>query len=135
MLAQALKDSAKTAFADDEAKERKEDYLNDWQKFLRGIYGSGAIGVFERPIDFLMPIYGARSTATGNALGKTGIPFVKGIANAVIGEAPGLSYLDSTFKAAHSVATQDENALRNVIKVTPMVAPFKDWWAPYKEGN
>jgi len=135
MLAQALKDSAKTAFADDEAKERKEDYLNDWQKFLRGIYGSGAIGVLERPIDFVLPLYGSRSTATGNALGKTGIPFVKGVANAIIGEAPGLSYADSTFKAAHSVATQDGNALRNVTKITPMVAPFKDWWAPYKEGN
>jgi len=131
-MAQAMKDSAKTAFADDEAKERKKDYLNDWQTFLRAMYGSGAIGVLERPIDFVMPLYGDRPTATGNALGMTGIPFAKSAADNIIGEAPGLSYLDNAFKATYDVATQDKNALRNVTKITPMVAPFKDWWAPYK---
>ena len=132
MFAQALKDSVKTAFADDEAKERKDAYLNDWQKFMRGIYGSGVIGVLERPIDFVLPLYGNRPTATGNALGMTGIPFAKEIADNVISEAPALSYMDSAFKATHGVATQDKNALRNVIKITPMMGPFSDWLTTYK---
>jgi hypothetical protein len=132
MFAQAMKDSVKMAFADDEAKERKDDYLSSWGKFMRGIYGSGALGVIERPIDFVLPLYGDRPTATGNALEMTGIPFAKSIADNVIAEAPGLSYLDNTMKAGYAVATQDKNALRKTIKVTPMLQPFGDWFTTYK---
>jgi len=135
MFAQAMKDSVKMAFADDEAKERKEAYLNDWQKFIRGLYGSGAIGVLERPIDFFVPLYGDRPTATGRALGKTGIPFVQDIADTIISEAPGLSYADNALQAVYDVATQDKNALRNVMKVTPMMGPFPDWVTTYKGDN
>jgi len=29
--------------------------------------------------------------------------------------------------------TGSSNAARNILKVTPYVAPFKDWFAPYIE--
>jgi len=131
MFAQAMKDSVKMAFADDEAKDRKDDYLSAWGEFMRGIYGSGALGVLERPIDFVFPLYGDRSSSIGRALDKTGIPFAKGLADTVTSESPSLSYLDNAGKAAYSVATQDNNALRNTVKLT-MLQPFGDWLTTYK---
>ena len=130
-LAQSMKDGAKMAFADDESKERKEEYLSEWQKFMRAVYGSGIIGVLERPIDAIVPLYGDRGTFTGNKLSKVFGEVVRSPANTVISEAPGLSYLDSAFKAGESIVTDDPNTARNLLKITPYAAPFKDWFAPY----
>jgi len=132
-LAQSMKDGAKMAFADDEAKERKEDYLTEWQKFIRAVYGSGVIGVLERPIDAIVPLYGERGTFTGNKLSKVFGQVVRTPVDTIISEAPGLSYVDSVFKAGESTMTGSSNAARNILKVTPYVAPFKDWFAPYIE--
>ena len=130
-LAYSIKDSAKVLFADDETKKRKEEYLTDWQKFIRTIYGSGAIGVLERPIDAIMPLYGQRSTFTGRAAAGIFGDLIRTPVNTVVSESPGLSWLDSGFGAVEALVTDDPNTLRKFAKITPYFGPFADSIQPY----
>ena len=95
------------------------------------MYASSLVGVGERPLSLVAPIYSQRSTVgqgVRNALGHTPGKLV----DVLIGESPQLSYVDNVIGAGADIATGDPNADRSALSLVPGVGIFKNYLTPYE---
>ena len=91
-------------------------HLEPSEYIQRGIRASGLLGTGERLLDQFMPLYETRSRGAG-----------EWIYNSAVGEAPAISNLTRTAKAAGKVATGEfSEGFRQGLKATPIVGPFSE---------
>ena len=89
-------------------------YLDTPKKVRRAINSSGLIGVFERPLDFVNPLYDERSD---NTLDWAFDNFT--------GESPALNTVGRALGVAGSALTgEGHDAVRNTGKLLPLAGPF-----------
>ena len=91
-------------------------HLEPSEYIQRGIRASGLLGTGERLLDQFMPLYETRSRGAG-----------EWVYNSAVGEAPAISNLTRTAKAAGKVATGEfSEGVRQGLKAAPGVGPFSE---------
>jgi hypothetical protein len=89
-------------------------YLDDMEKLQRGFGASGLIGVAERPLNFVFPIY---ETSSKNP--------VEWIFNNISGEAAALSNVARAGEGAVNIIQgKTEQGAYKLFKITPGIGPF-----------
>ena len=91
-------------------------HLEPSEYIQRGIRASGLLGTGERLLDQFMPLYETRSRGAG-----------EWVYNSAVGEAPAISNLTRTAKAAGKLATGEfSEGARQLYKATPGIGPFSE---------
>ena len=91
-------------------------HLEPSEYIQRGIRASGLLGTGERLLDQFMPLYETRSRGAG-----------EWVYNSAVGEAPAISNLTRTAKAAGKLATGEfSEGVRQGLKAAPGVGPFSE---------
>jgi len=89
-------------------------YLDDMEKLQRGFGASGLMGVAERPLNFVFPIY---ETSSKNSM--------EWIFNSISGEAAALSNVSRAGTGiANIIEGKTEQGAYKLFKVTPGIGPF-----------
>lgn len=100
-LSQMLKDELKYG--------EPSPWLTDWKLFQRTLYSSGLLGVGERAIDLINPLYGGDEGITGT----------------ISSEAPALRYLQNIGESVYAGIEGDTaKAVRSGSKAVPLLGPF-----------
>ncbi len=134
MLAVAIKDTLKGSMNPDDDQEEKSLY----DSIRRTISSSGLIGVAERPINTLFPLYKRGDSELAKAVGSMGeigktaqqSPLMD-FFNLAIGESPALDYADRVIGVAAGAVTDDPNLKRDTVSLLPLGALLKQRY-PYQ---